>query len=318
MEIFNIINRLPFLSQPKGFDVIETTELDQNGRISGKLNISMYKYFRTVDGPPKREPVYHDVDFVINKPEAMRDPDKILFREETELLGLPEMFTDTLPVIYKEVNGFTIGEAANTQFNSNSLLFVFRPRKACFVPVTQQQYLQFWIGKLEIDIEKEKHQLKEAREGLDVLKGQPEMKAALQEMNKMIEAAAKWIVYLTEKKISLDRVLNQLTAIQRERPAVYAIPENIAVMQDRNGKYVETISGGWPYQPDDGSKALSKGNLFTYNPHFFDPKLPPTAIQLLVIDDGTPVDASNDYKTRLTEEFYGRISYKEIELLMYQ
>lgn len=318
--IFDIVNRIPFITHPRGMDVYEgiSGELDQFEEhvYTGKLNIAMPKYYRYNNGPVEKEGEYCWLKISINNRSEIMDMHSFLFVDETEKLNLPRMFTDTFPVRYESINGYPVGQTANTTFG-NVRLFILNPaHRPAFKQLTREEYLRFWIGKLGLDIAEHQKGLDEGKESMRAIKANSSLNIDMTEMEKINHGMERWVEFLKNKKKYYEKMLAGLTTAEKKSPAFYSMPKEVAVMQDRDGNYPDKISGHLPYEPAEEGPSFKTAPVLKYNPDFYDPKLPKTAMQLMVIIDCFPDDSKEDLKVFLDDNFYPFIAYKELAGLM--
>jgi len=304
--LFEIINRLPAITQPKGYDVQERFTISTEGKVyKARLSIPL------LNPPP--------LHIFINDPQQLMNPQSILFPEETRSLQLPEIFSDTFAITYKKINGVNVGTGIHAEFNSNLLLHVLNPRHSRFFkPVTKEQYLRFWIGKLTLDINRDSKQLEESKSNLKLMADNAALKSTIPEIEKSITAFIKWISYLKAKKQQFQKRLDGLSTDEKKAPAYYAMYTDAPAMIDQNGKYVENISGHLPYEPAEDNDTLNRTPLYNFAKDPFDPKLPKTAFQLIIIKDPFSEGKKNRIKELIDKEFYPLLNFKDIAQLMYK
>jgi hypothetical protein len=229
------------------------------------------------------------------------------------------MFTDTFPISYKDINGEMVGHCINTTYISNRPQYIINPRRTgYFRSITNEQYIKFWIGKLELDIVKDQKALEESKANFKEAASNPLLKEAIPELEKQLKGFAKWIDYLKGRKQYFERKLVDLPAEEKKAPAHHALYKNIATIVDKNGKYIEKISGRMAYEPAEAGDTLHKTPIFTFINDPFDLKLPKTAFQLLVIADPYRGGEQGELKELLEKHFYPVLSFKEIAALMYR
>ncbi len=198
-------------------------------------------------------------------------------------------------------------------------MHVLNPRHTRFFkPVTKDQYLRFWIGKLTIDINKDSQQLEESKSNFKLMADNTALKSTLPEIEKSINAFIKWISYLKGKKLQFQKRLDGLSTEEKKAPAYYAMYADAPAMIDKNGKYVEDISGHLPYEPAEDNDTLYRTPIYNFVKNPFDAKLPKAAFQLIVIKDPFSQREKNRIEELLDTEFYPLLSFKDIEALMYK
>jgi hypothetical protein len=89
-------------------------------------------------------------------------------------------------------------------------------------------------------------------------------------------------------------------------------------MIDKNGKYVESISGLLPYGPAAETDTLLRTPVYTFINDPLDSKLPKIAFQLIFVVDPFREDEKHGMKDLLDKHFYPLLSFKELAALMYK
>ena len=317
-DVFRIINEIPMIAKPKGFDVKEWFETSTIGNVyTAKLYLNFYEYY-SFDGGPVQLSNSHPttISIYINDPGQLMNPQSILFPQETKELNLPVMFTDTFTLRPIFIKDSEVLYGISTEFNSRVPLYVLKPKSAVFFkPVTKEQYIRFWIGKLSIDIDKANKQIEENKLNLVKMEKNTSVYTSLPEVKKAHEAFVKWTNFLKEQKQHYQRKLGQMTLDDKKAAAHYTMPtEDIAVMMNREGEYLEKISGHIPYEPAETNGIP----VFTYIKDAFDSGLPKSAIQLMIIEDPYGEGETDELKELLDKQFFPILSFKEIFGLMYK
>jgi len=319
--LFGIINRLQVIKQPIGYDVQQMYSSSAKGKVNtAHLVLRLPPYYRINNGPLKLETAHPPViGLFINDSKKLMNPQSILFPQETMDLKLPVMFTDTFSLTYENMNGQNVGYGLNTEYNSLHRVYVLNPRHTrLFKPVTKEQYILFWIGKLGLDIQKDSKQLEESKLSMGEIAGNPTLKASMPEIEKNMNAFVKWLNYLKDRKQYFIKKLAGLSTEEKKEPAFYAMYADGPALIDKNGKHVENISGHLPYEPAEDTDTLYRTPLYTYVIDPFNSTIPITAFQLIVIQDPFSENVKNRLKTILDEKFYPLLSFKEIADLMYK
>lgn len=323
--LFEIINRIPLIKQPKGFNVEEGFRISTKKKIyTGIAFIQFWRYISYDNGPIKlmsRMDVPPTIVFAINNPKELMNEQSILFEQERlELqLQIPVMFTDTFPITYKNINGAGVGTAITTLYDSRKRLYILNPKHtAFFKPITREQYIRFFIGKLGLDIKKDAKQVEENKANFAEIAGNPAMSNSLPELQKIQNGLIKWVNFLKSKKQYYEKKLVELSLKEKNAPAYYAMYSDLATIMDRNGKYVENISGHIPYESAEITDTLYRTPIHTFINNPFDEKLPKSAFQLIVIKDPYWEEAKNEIKDVLDKEFYPNLSFKDMAELMYK
>lgn len=318
-EIFKIINRIPAISDPKGFNVKEWFETSMDGKTySARLYVNFYQYYSFDKGPVQLQTSHpYSISIYVNEPKQLMNEQSILFGQEAIQLKSPVMFSDTFGLDYKNTNGYNVGHGINTEFESNIPIYVLNPGGLSFFrPITQEEYLRFFIGKLGLDIEKDQKQMDANKSDLA---NNPLMKSSLPEFEIGQSLLKKWIEFLKQKKQYYEKKLSAFTPAEKKAPASCALHLQSAQLIDENGNYVEHLSGHIPYEPaEEGTDAFKVIPLYTFKKDPFDTKFPKTSFQIIVIKEGFRVDEVNEIKSFLSEQFYPLLSYKDLAVLMFK
>lgn len=314
-RVFDIFNQIPLINQPKGFDINEAASIRLDGKVyKGNLLIGFPRYYQWGKGPLQKEGEYYMTHIYINDREELRNVYSHLFSEETDKLKMSPIYTDTFAIAYQTINGCLVGKA-RSRVNEN--MYILNPRmRPCFIPVTKEQFVKLWIGKLGLDIAKEREKIQEFKGQLNDLKDYPEPLANLKLTIKVSEI---WIDFLQEKKKVYEQKLASLSEDEKKAQAYAATPKEMAVLM-KKGVYVDKVTGDLPDELADVIDAKSKTPLFNFNPNFFDPKLPKTAFQLIVIRDGfrQAWNERSELMPVVEKDFFPNIDFKALTELMYK
>jgi len=320
-EVMAMVNSFSIISRPKGFSVNESYHARMKDHHAvGDIMFSFPIWFTYDHSAPQlqKDDIY-GFTFIFNDRSFLRDQHSILFPEETNALGLPEMFTDTFQVQEREMNHYILGYTLNRFANRNNRMYVLNPRRrACFRAVTREEYLRLWIGKLGLDINKETEQLSRDREELKPLLDKPEFQSIRQVSENALKMREGYITFLKERKLYYQHLLAGLTPEQEKSPAFYTLPKDPPIITNANGSYSVRMNGHLNYEPDEGAPAIATGPVLTYSDDFFDTSLPPTVLQLIVIYDGFTEEAKDPLKDFFDEKFYAQFDYRKLADLMYR
>ncbi|MGZ5134334.1 MAG: hypothetical protein ACXWCG_04260 [Flavitalea sp.] len=110
----------------------------------------------------------------------------------------------------------------------------------------------------------------------------------------------------------------QLSAEEKRAPAHHTLYTDIATMMDKNGKYVENISGRIPYEPAESGDTVMRTPIFTFINDPWDGKLPKSAFQLIMIPYPFRQGVTGVIRTLIDNQFYPVLSVKDILALMYK
>jgi hypothetical protein len=314
-RIFDILNQIPLIKEPRGFDVREGASVSLSGKVyKGQLMVGFPLYYRWGTGKLQKQGEYYMTHIYINDREELKDVYSYFMSEETDKLKMPAMFTDTFSISYQTINGCTVG-MARSRVNQN--LYILNPRiRPCFLPVTKEQFIKVWIGKLGLDIAKEKEKAAEFKSQLNDVKENAEALANLKETIKLSEL---WHSFLLEKKKGYEEKLASFTEAEKKAPAYYTTTTKNRAVLEKKGVYVEKVTGDLPNELAEDTDAKSSAPLFQFNPDFFDPKLPKTAFQLIVMKDGYRQGwKDSDLIPLLQKDFFPLIDFKQLTALMYK
>jgi hypothetical protein len=318
-KVFDVINELTFISQPMGFDVKEWyTPPEKKGVFTGRLLVNFYEYYSFGKGPVKLQTSHpHTIALVYNDPSSLMNFQSILFPQETEQMKMPAMFTDTFALSYKTINGAEVGMGIITTFDSQVPMFVLNPARIRFFrPLTQAEYIRFFIGKLGLDIEKDARQLEENKTLIKEISNSPLQAVSLPELEKANLGLSIWVAFLRSKKNYFEKRLSELSDSALAAPASYVVPKVAAVITDRNGRYVGNITGHLPYEPNEGQDAIFTRDIFTFVKSPFNTRLSPAALQLIVIEHEFSVNEKDPLKDEMDQKFFSLLSYGKLAALM--
>jgi hypothetical protein len=310
--IFTVFNKIPMLHTPKGYDVRQGVSVRLSGKVyKGMLMIGLPMYYSWDNGPVQRQGEYYQSHIYINDRELLRDEYSHVLSEVTDKLQLPTIYTDTFPIHYKTINGYEVGMALD---RVNKQLYILNPkRRACFLPVTKEQFVKIWLKKLDMDIEKEKTYQVELKEDVSRMKDNAEV---LKNLEEGMVLSKLQLDFLLEKKKSYEHKLASFSEAEKKAQAFAASPKKMAVLQVK-GKTVDKVTGDMSFELADGIEARETHPLFIFNPDFFDPQLPKTAFQLMIIRDGFRQNWKESQLMPLVEEsLFPLIDFKQLASLM--
>lgn len=321
-SVFDLVNRIPLIAQPKGFDVQEWYHVStKENPYPVHLYVNFYDYYSYQNGQVQRSEAHvPTVTISVNDPEVLMDNQHFLFHEQTEALHMPVMFTDTFRISYQLMNGYRVGQGVNTQFGRPVKIFVLNPRNIRFFrPVTTEEYLKVFIRKISGDIDEHTKGLVETKKTITEFEKNELLKNSLDDLKKTESGMIKWVAFLRSKKEYYEKKLASLSDRERKAPAIYAMYKKQAVMMDRNGNNSDEISGSLPYEPLESTEdTLATAPLFTFNEKSFDARLPKNSFQLIVISDAFQTDSDKEMKHFFDRELYPSFPFKELEALMYK
>jgi hypothetical protein len=317
--LFQAIESIPFFSQPKGMDIQENYIFYNKEGNNGTLLFSMNLFYKDKGGKINantNEPPA--ISVTLNEPKLLMDPNTIFYHSESPS-SLPVMFTDTLPIHYSELNGGRVGQLYDERGKNKK--FVINPRHTTlFRPVTKEEYLKYFIEKLNGEIKEDSlHQIQMNAE-LAPLKNDPSLKATLDEVERINDGMLKYAAFRKKKKQFYERKLATLSPADKKARA-YRIGHKDVAMPMKDGNPVEEISGHLEYEPvEENEDLVFKLPVFTFNNKFFDQKLPAGAISLIVISSPFKENDVNPpaLKEIVEREVFPYISYKLLADKMYQ
>lgn len=320
-EIFKAINQLELISKPAGFNIHEYFTKPELDKIyKGKLHIEIFRYYSREQGQvqiQKQSP--YTVIISYNNLYDLMNEQTVFLEEESRLLGLPIMFTDSFPIVYSDINGFMVGQALDTEWEMLRPLYILRPEnKPLFRQLSKQEYYRFFIGKLNIDIKKESLTLEEFQTIISENSKNASTSSILPELRKQQAALKNWVAFLKSKQQNAGQKLVSMSDEEKNSPAYYASYRTTATMVDRNGRYVEAISGHIEYEPLESSDTIYTRPVFTFIEQPFNAKLPKTAIQLIVIFHPFSLDKKSGIKDVLDKQFFPLLPYNELGGMMYK
>jgi hypothetical protein len=321
-SVFDLVNRIPVIAHPKGFDVQEWYHVSTNENpYPVHLYVNFYDYYSYQNGQVQRSEAHvPTVTISVNDPGLLMNDQNFLFHEQTEALHMPVMFTDTFPISYQAMNGYRVGQGVNTQFGRPVKIFVLNPRNIRFFrPVTTEEYLKVFIKKLSGDIDEHTKGLVESKKTIAEFEKNEQLKNSLDVLKQTQSGMIKWVAFLRSKKEYYEKKLASLSDKERKAPAVYAMYKKQAVMMDKNGNNLDEISGSLPYAPLESTEdTLATAALFTFNEKSFDPRLPKNSFQLMVISDAFQTDDDREMKKFFDKQLYPSFPFKELADLMYK
>lgn len=324
--ITQVVSRIPMINQPVGYDVVlHGAAFDEGGKrpVHGQVRIGIPRLYKW-QGKLTRQGEYRQVGMLLNELHHLTGESYFL-SADTRKAGLPELFSDTVAFRREIRAGQEVWVAANQPDHAYALLMINPRNTPCFIPATKEQLARLWISKLSLEIEKYQRLMAENKTYLAAEKGKPGKEQLVKNLEDGIKTFNLWLEYYSEKKAIYQRKLASLSAAEKKEPAEAGTPVQLAVTVN-SGVPVEKVTGD---MDDEWVEAMSGGvkktrRIYLYNPDFFDPKLPRTAIQLMLIRDafkiGARYNSNNDEKIRvlLNQKFYPELDYKALAGLMYK
>lgn len=315
--VFQLIEKVPFISQPKGMNIQEKYVLYNTNGNNGEIRFQMLEFYRNneiieanTDEPPS-------INIDLNKPDDLMDATTIFYDGKWKQVGLPVMFTDTFTIKYSKINGYAVGQADDKRFKIRK--YIINPKQsALFRPVTQEEYLSFFVEKLREQIKEDAEMQLEAKAQIETLKTNPSLKSTLNEVMQINDAMVRYTAFMKTKLSAYEKKLINLAAAEKKAPAYWYGHKDPAVPM-KDGKPVLEIKGHLDHEPADKDEDLIfKIPVFTFSEIFFDPKLPKDAISLFVFWKPFPETSTSPLKKRVETELFPLIPYKELAALMYK
>jgi hypothetical protein len=327
-QLAQVLNRIPIITHPIGYDVKEgsVVKLDpKNNVYAGSLTVGFPRYLSINGKPLELQGEYYQAKFVINifNPFA-RSP--ILTDIMDKIRWPQEFFTDTVPITWQLKDGVLVGKAAiGNKFTSSGFAYVINPKQTpFFVPVTKDEYMAFFIERLKIDLDKYKDLLKSTQENITSAQNDPNMKedfrkSLIADDERNIVIWKMWIIYYQDRIKYYTSKKASLTPARQKEQAYAVLPKSFATYKDKKGITLSTITGYLDYEPaSDEIDALSTLPLYHINPNFFDHKLPKTSAQLLVFYDIEGGPEHNYLNDKVREHLMPEIDWKAMRDLMYK
>ncbi len=319
--IYDVLNQIPFLTHPKGFDVYENVNVRpiQNDKAyRGGLLLHFDAYFNALGKGIIHVPQkFLLLNIRVNETEELMNNNSVILLDESSRLDMPLIFTDTFAVKYEEINGYSVGYVVNNELGRDIPYYVLNPKhKACFIQWTKQQYIEFWIKKLNLDFDDIAKQLVQDKKDYKETQNNETLKAILPQLEKGIKYDNNMYTYYKEKKKYYEDMLAQMTVTEKKQPAYCHLSEkNSLVIVDKAGNILDHFSGRMSYElaSDDSENVVP---LLMFNPTFFDSHLPKTSIQFILFDGIG--ESAEEFVKNVQDQFYSNIPYKEIAALMYK
>lgn len=319
-SIFAVVNDVPAIRQPRGFDIKEHAAVNTGSSpAKADLFINFYRHYKNSKGQvvvASSHPT--TISIHLNDPSLFVRDEDVLFREQTATTGLLPMFTDTTKLVPVTMGETTLQKGTYPQFGRNTVLYVIRSRQqAFFRPVTRLEYLAAWLAKLDGDIEKETKQLAQAKADLTEMKSVPALAAAVPEVQKQVLAVEKWIAFLKEKRSQYVRLRNTLTADEKGAPAFLSTaPTGMATMMNSQGQYVEKIEGRLPLEPAGADETTETTPVFTYHTGAFERGPAARPAQLMILLLPYREDEQSAEKDVLDGQYIRYLSFEKLQRLM--
>lgn len=287
-KVFELFENIPAIGSPKGFDVGESFVTSDKIPHAVTLTLAFNYYYSYAGGTIQRIKQHAPgIHVAINKFEDLLDLHNFIFADETGALGFPRFYTDTFRVTYQTINGCTVGTFLNTAFGGRIKSYILNPGKlSIFRLITREEFFKVLIKHLSSEIEDFSKGIAETEKFIHDFGDDEKFKNSIGDFKQQNKTMAKWIAFLKEKRGHFKNVLQTLSEQERKSPAVYAMYKNVANIRDKHHKLLDTISGHLPYEPlEDRDEVIVSGHLYTFSEKIFDPKLPKSKFQLMIISE---------------------------------
>jgi hypothetical protein len=318
-EVYEIVNRVPAIAHPVGYDVNEWFAHSTSGkRYTASMHINFFKYYRYQNGKVERSTAHAPTITVsVNQSKDLMDWQSYLFSEETEALHAPPIFTDTFEITYKEINGCRVGEGVNTSAGTKVKFWVLNPKgRRFFRPVTKEEYLKVFIENLRKKVEADEKGLTEAKEALAQMENNPLLKKGADDFRQVYNNQVKFVNFEKSKLAHYRKSLATMTAQEKSSPAFCAFYTQKPIRDD-NGNYIEKNFGELLYAPLESTQdTVGTMPLYTYYEKAMDDRLPKTAFQLITVYDAFDMENTSELKKFIDAHVLPNFPYTELMKLM--
>jgi hypothetical protein len=319
-EIYQVFNKIPFINHPVGFDTKEGTsiQLDKQFNVyTGYLMLGFPRYWRLGD-KIELQGEYYNINIICNTFKSLVR--ESILDQDADILHFPQFISDTTPFQYRMINGALVGEGqARPQYWQSRDIFMLNPKqKPCFVPVTTEEYIRFLTQKLTHDIEEDAKSIDNYEKLLVQMRAEtPQPKDLPSNERGQTVARNRLDLYKRKLKEYQDKAAH-LSEKEKKEPVTVMYPEMILTM-DKKGNPITPLTGYLPYEIYTPEAKVSKVmKLFHYNMDFFDPKLPKTAVQLMLFFYLNGYEKRDPFETRIRNEVFPSVDFKALQGLMYR
>jgi hypothetical protein len=315
-QILEVFNRIPFIKTPDGFEVKGSYHVNANPMLPAHRGIVNWDFEEKFSNAP-----LYRITLLTNDFSFMAQ--KSLLGEETAHFHFPDFYTDTLALSWFTHNGVQLAQGVDRRHSSLSdTFFVLNPRgRAFFKPVSQEEYLHFLLLLLQDRMDQRKKHLSQhyasggrPPEGID-----PSNARAMAIVARNLRADTLWINYYQQRMNEYKTLLATMSAEQKNQRAYAITPKVMVVENDKKGNLKEAFQGGFPFEllrnKDDAATIIP---LYEFNPSFFDPHLPPAAVQVMVFRDINGTTRPKEFDRKIREQFFPGIDFKAFASLMYK
>ena len=320
-EIYQVFNKIPFITHPVGYDTKEGTsvQLDKQFNIyTGFMMLGFPRYYRFKDKIELQGEYYHIVVYCNSFLQLVRES---ILDKEADILHFPKFISDTTPFKYRIINGALVGEGqARPEYWQSRDIFMLNPRqKPCFIPVTTEEYIRFFILKLTHDIDEQTKSLDDYEKVLAEERAETPQPQSLHQ-NEIAQTVAKnWLDLHKRKLKEYQDMAAHLTEKEKKEPVTVMYPADVIMGMDKKGNPITPLNGYLPYEINRPEvKSIKVMKLFHYNMDFFDPRLPKTAVQLMLFFYLNGYEQRDPFETRIRNEVFPNVDFKALQGLMYR
>ena len=311
-EIIETFHRIPFIKAADGFEVQERFLVMANPVPGAKKGNVWFNFEEKFSGSPLYQVTIVTNDFSFLARKSLMDA-------ETRHFQFPDLFTDTVLLSYFNRDGMIIGQGADPHRTTDSFYLLNPKGRAFFKPVTREEYIRFLVALLQDRLnEKNKHftQFRGGKlpDGID-----PNNTKAVSLVVRNVRADSVWINYYEKRISEYNVMLAAMSNLEKQERAFAIIPKTPAIENDKQGHLKEEIQGGFQYEllvnKQDAANIIP---LYEYNPTFFDPRLSPPSVQLMVFRGMNPSDKTKEFGQKMKQEFWPSLDFRAFARLMYR
>ena len=275
LHIFSVITKVPVLDPPKGFDIdpslaaycdLDPVFSSRNGAgnekdpIQGVISMMSFNYYVDQNSHKirKGEESHGGLDLHVN------DVSDVLPDEFKNLCS------DACTPLFFFLPDITIKDPGKIVIGDQVIILKEKDRPV-FTPLTQKGIMQFMIRKMQHDLSGLKDDVQENKDNLTGY-----LKMAKQYQDPKTEALYRENIVAAENKVdSTSRmILNYRNSFAKMTSLELQAP--VYVVRDFNDP-------DFDYYKLSTSSAKGAKELYTFNPNYYNPTLPRSAIQLLVV-----------------------------------
>jgi hypothetical protein len=314
-QILEVFNRIPFIQSKDGFTLQGKYHVNPNiimGVKRGYVDFTFEEKF-SYALLYKMSILTNDFSFMAQKP---------FLSYETAHFHFPDFYNDTIALSWVNRGGVMVGQGADKHSAVSDSFFVLNPRgKPFFKPVTQEEYIHFLLVLLQDHIDQRQKHLDDhaSRNGAPPPGVDPDNTKVMAMIEQNLKADSVWIDYYRRRIKEYTTLLASMTEAEKKQRAYAITPKVLAVQNDKQGRVKESIEGGIPSEllrnKEDASTIVP---LYEFNPSFFDPKLSPGAVQLMLFRDINASFRLKEFPEKIREQFFPDVDFKAFANLMYK